>query len=485
MEQSKRRRRRGVILTATGLQKFQAAKMEAEINERRYTLETLSEHTGISIDTLAKVLACESGVDKQTLKLCFNSFGLTLEPEDYYLPAASSSLSQTPSESLPSASVSPDPSAKPSLAPPLIAPSLFEPALLELPEGQVPLYSPLYIERPSIEANCYQTIAQPGALIRIKAPRQMGKSSLLIRILDRATQLGYRSIALSFQLADKAVFQNLDQFLRWFCANMGLGLELPNRVTDYWDELFGSKVSCKMYFEQYLLAKTPQQVVLGLDDIDWLFQYPQLASDFFGLLRTWHEEAKHRPIWQKLRLVVVHSMDVLLPLNVNQSPFNVGLPVELPSLTPLQVVDLAKRHGLGLSSVEPLINLVGGQPYLIRLALYDLRQMVNTTGYIQGYIPGDVSGQTVENVSERQLMQWQIAAPTSIYREHLQKKLWQLQQEPTLLEAFQKVVNHSSPIELELSQAFKLQSMGLVYMQRNQVIVTCALYRQFFRAHLN
>jgi transcriptional regulator with XRE-family HTH domain len=480
MEQSKRRRRRGVILTTTGLQKFQAAKIEAEINERRYTLETLSERTGISIDTLAKVLACESGVDKQTLKLCFNSFGLTLEPEDYYLPVPTSGLSQT-LESLPSASASPGPSAKLSSELPLIAPPLFKPALLELPEGQVPLYSPLYIERPPIEPNCYQTIAQPGALIRIKAPRQMGKSSLLIRILDRATDLGCRSVALSFQLADKAIFQNLDQFLRWFCANMGLGLELPNRVTDYWDELFGSKVSCKMYFEQYLLAKTPQQVVLGLDDVDWLFQYPQLASDFFGLLRTWHEEAKHRLIWQKLRLVVVHSVDVLLPLNVNQSPFNVGLPVELPPLTPLQVADLAKRHGLGLSSVEPLLNLVGGQPYLIRLALYDLQQMINASGHTQD----DVTEQIIENISEYQLLQWQSTAPASIYREHLQKKLWQLQQEPALLEAFQKVVNHSSPIELELSQAFKLQSMGLVYMQRNQVIATCALYRQFLHTHLN
>ena len=47
----------------------------------------------------------------------------------------------------------------------------------EQPEGQVSLDSAFYVERPPIEADCYETILQPGALIRIKAPRQMGKTS--------------------------------------------------------------------------------------------------------------------------------------------------------------------------------------------------------------------------------------------------------------------------------------------------------------------
>lgn len=54
---------------------------------------------------------------------------------------------------------------------------------LENPEGQVPLSSPFYVERPPIETTCYGAIAQPNALIRIKAPRQVGKSSLMSRIL--------------------------------------------------------------------------------------------------------------------------------------------------------------------------------------------------------------------------------------------------------------------------------------------------------------
>lgn len=53
---------------------------------------------------------------------------------------------------------------------------------LEIPEGQVSLDSHLYVKR-GVEQICYQEILQPGACIRIKAPRKMGKTSLMTRIL--------------------------------------------------------------------------------------------------------------------------------------------------------------------------------------------------------------------------------------------------------------------------------------------------------------
>ncbi len=331
----------------------------------------------------------------------------------------------------------------------------------ELPEGQVDLASALYIERPLIEYRCYETMLKPGALIRIKAPRKMGKTSLMARILVQAAKHGCRTVPLSFHLADGTIFQDLDKFLRWFCVNVGLELQLPNQLADYWDEIFGSKISCKAYFEQYLLVETALPLVLALDDIDRLFHYPNLAEDFFGLLRSWHEEAKNRDIWKRLRLIVVHSTEIYLPLNINQSPFNVGLPIELPELTSEQVQDLALRHGVDWSTqqAEQLMALVGGHPYLVRLALYHIWR---------------------QDVTLEQL--WQ-ATPNSdgIYRDHLQRQLWNLQQEPELATAFAQVVTKLTPVELDLVPALKLQSMGLVHLQGNQATPSCKLYYQYFR----
>src|SRR4028119_2296044 len=55
------------------------------------------------------------------------------------------------------------------------------PKALELPEGPVRLNSEFYIERSRMEADCYQQILSRGSMIRIKAPKLMGKTSLLNR----------------------------------------------------------------------------------------------------------------------------------------------------------------------------------------------------------------------------------------------------------------------------------------------------------------
>ena len=90
----------------------------------------------------------------------------------------------------------------------------------EVPQGQVPLDSPFYVERPPIESRCYSEIMKPGALIRITAPRQMGKSSLMARILNYASQQDLQTVWLNFQLFDNQCLANISQFLQQFCLSI-------------------------------------------------------------------------------------------------------------------------------------------------------------------------------------------------------------------------------------------------------------------------
>ncbi|PSF32265.1 serine/threonine protein kinase [Aphanothece hegewaldii CCALA 016] len=443
-QQDKQRRKRGVILTIQGLEKLLQAKTQSEIEDNlgsRYTLEALSEKTGLAVDTLMKVLACEEKVDKQTLKTCFRAFKLILDSKDYFFPEQPLEYKQMFSVGY---AQQPEP---------------------EFPEGQISLDSPFYIERSTIEADCYKAIAQPGSLIRIKAPKRMGKSSLMMRILNDSAQKGYRTVSLNLQLAEKSVLQNLDTFLQWFCAYISAEMQLSIRLNEYWDDLCGSNISCKLYFEQYLLANTEQPIVIGLDEIDCLFLYPELADNFFALLRVWHEEAKNKVIWQKLRLVLVHSTEVYLPLNLNQSPFNVGLPIALPEFTLAQVQDLANRYQLFWSNYEceKLMQLVGGNPYLIHLAIYHIY---------------------CEQTNLEELFTIPFHSDHFIYKEHLQRQLCSLKRtSPDLLKTYAKVILAAQPIELDIIQAFKLQSLGLVRLHNTKVLQSCQLYAQYFREY--
>jgi AAA-like domain len=342
---------------------------------------------------------------------------------------------------------------------------------LESPVGLIPLDSALYVERPPVESRCYEEITRPGALIRIKAPSQMGKTSLMVRILAHAKQQNpteVRTVALSLQRAERCIFNDLDKFLRWFCASITRKLQLPHKFEDYWSETFGSKSNCTAYFEDCLLPDINGLLVLGLDQVEEVFLHPEIADDFFTLLRSWYEEAAYgdsgNPLWQNFRLVIVHSTEVYIPLDINKSPFNVGLAIELQTFTYRQVFNLAQLYKINLSEAElsELMQLVDGHPYLIQQALYHLAQ---------------------QDLTLKQLIQT-AAKDAGIYSNHLHRHLRSLQEHPQLAAAYEEVIKSSSPVELEQVLAFKLHSMGLVKLQGNQVISSCELYRRYFEEAL-
>lgn len=369
----------------------------------------------------------------------------TTEPMNEPVAVVSRKLLATPTRSTVSPTTLPNPIA----------------VVLDMPEGSVSLDSPFYIDRPPIEDECYDTIDRPGALIRIKAPRQMGKSSLMQRVLNHSKQLNQKTACLNFQSADAEYLDNIDLFLQWFCASVSDELGLEEQLEKYWKGVLGSKNKCTNYFQRYLLTTIPEPITLGLDEVDQVFQHPNIAQEFFGLLRAWHEKGKNEPVWQKLRLIIVHSKEVYIPLNINQSPFNVGLPIELPELTAAQVTDLVQRHGLPWSDRETsqLMNIVDGHPYLVRKALYEIAR-------------GNLT-----------LNEFAIAAPTEqgIFGDHLRRHLLNLNADPELAAAMRSVITSEQAIRVDPTLAFKLRSMGLVELQGNDVRPLCNLYRTYFR----
>ncbi|NEO94835.1 MAG: hypothetical protein F6K56_33460 [Moorea sp. SIO3G5] len=209
----------------------------------------------------------------------------------------------------------------------------------------------------------------------------------------------------------------MDKLLQWFCASVGKSLGLSNQLADYWDEVLGSKSNTTDYFENYLLAEAEvdSPLVLGLDEVDMLFQYPEIASEFFSLLRTWYEKAKYGDsrsyIWQNLRLVVVYATEDDAWLNLHES-FNVGLPIALPEFNQEQVQDLARCYGLNWDAdqVAQLMSVVGGYPYLVRTALHQiysqdvtLDQLLPKSATQETVYGEDVGAQFLNRQQNRQL----------------------------------------------------------------------------------
>jgi hypothetical protein len=96
-------------------------------------------------------------------------------------------------------------------------------------------------------------------------------------------------------------------------------------------------------------AKVP--LALALDEVDRVFPIREIASEFLGMLRTWHEDAKTRQLWRQLRLVVLHS-EIYTEVDINQSPFNAGYEVILTDFNQEQVLSLAQRYGLDFATAK-------------------------------------------------------------------------------------------------------------------------------------
>ena len=145
---------------------------------------------------------------------------------------------------------------------------------LEFPDGPLSLNSRFYISRPPVEELAFTEIMEPGSVLRIKAPQNMGKSSLLLRILAYAKELNYQTVSLDFNQSEESLFTDLNRFLRWLCANVSHALGLDCQLDNYWDEEIGSKVSCTIYFQSYILKNTQRPIVLSFNEVNRIFEYP-------------------------------------------------------------------------------------------------------------------------------------------------------------------------------------------------------------------
>ncbi|MEH2236711.1 AAA-like domain-containing protein [Nostoc sp.] len=468
MKQSKSTRRRGIVLTIAGLKRLQAAILAVEKlqnNGNRFTLEDLGDRMNVSTKTLNRLWSLNTGVDQKTLKLCFSAFNLELHREDYAILSEPNNTegSQTSLVSL---------NTQKRFSPPSLSLDSFVTQhhnqlenLWSYPDGPVPLDSPFYVERPPIEELVYREVIQPGCVIRIRAPREMGKTSLVLRLLAFAQMQGYRPVNVNCNQIDSSCLTNLNKLLRSFCWQIATELGIDPKLDDNWDEEIGCKLSCSVYLQSYLLKQSQSPVVLVLNEVDRFFEYPEIAQEFFGLLRSWYEEARQDTNLHKLRLVVVYSTEVYVSLDINRSPFNIGLPISLPEFTEYQVEYLAQRHGLDWTSsneVAQLMSLVGGHPALIRIALYYL---------------------CCQRITLEELIQEAIANG-GIYRYHLWRHWAILQENSSLLNAYVEVVAAKQSIPLNPIHAHKLESLGLITYEGDRILPRCELYRAYFKKQL-
>ncbi len=332
---------------------------------------------------------------------------------------------------------------------------------LTAPGGTVKLRDKLYVRR-AADAQLEHEIVKRGAIITIRAPRQTGKSSLLVRGIQHARTQNARVVALDMQLVDKEHLSTSDSFLRCLAETITRKLRLaPATVEKAWRGALGAQDKLTYFMEDYVLSAAAP-LVLTMDEADILLD-TTFHNDFFALIRAWHNRAAYEEIWDSLTIVLVISTEpYLLISDVTQSPFNVGLKLHLRDFDAAQIRDLNQRHGAPINDGDfaLFMALLGGHPYLTRQALYTM---------------------CVEGITWAELDRG-AARDDGPFGDHLRRQIWLLRAEPELRAALQEVVRHNHCADDEAF--YRLLRAGLVIGNGKECACRCELYQRYFAEKL-
>jgi serine/threonine protein kinase len=347
-------------------------------------------------------------------------------------------------------------------APPLPA---FDPRSLNelvVPGGAVKLRDKLYVER-AADAQLKDQIINWGTTTTIRAPRQTGKTSLLMRGIQYAREQGAHVVFLDFQSFGSEQLASLDLFLQelaeTICDELSLDEEM---VEEAWE---GSRSPLKKllrFMEKHVLPTFERPIVLAMDEADSLLQ-TDFYKDFFGLLRSWHNRRASREAWERLNLVLVISTEPYLLIDdIHQSPFNVGLHLNLTDFDEPQVRTLNLRHGSPISDSDlpQVMALLNGQPFLTRLAMYII--------VTRGMNWADLSQQAADDYGP--------------FGDHLRHQYWTIHDKPDLKNALREIIRTNRCTNE--TALFRLLQSGLIKGSGDVYTCRCDLYKLYFEDKL-
>lgn len=268
--------------------------------------------------------------------------------------------------------------ARPSMPPEPPTPSLRPP-----PEPLPPTagYDPLcYVRHADIERRVISGLAEAGSPVVLLGPARSGKTALLRHVLDAAVHAdhaaGKQSRAVLIEMSTFGLEAQDDDgaFFYELASRLVEGVEGDEAwLEEAWSRaLLTPARRLTWLLKTKVLNTVTERLIIAIESADQLPRF-NVWEHMLGLLRAWAQESKEP--WDRLRIAVAVSTEpTLLREEIHRSPFfNAAMLVRLDDLGEAQVEELQGLYRLrwGAEDRRHLMDLVGGHPYLLRLAMYE------------------------------------------------------------------------------------------------------------------
>lgn len=246
-------------------------------------------------------------------------------------------------------------------------------------QATLPLHAPSYVER-AADRELFEGLLG-GQFCYVLTSRQMGKSSLMVRIAQKLRDRGCE-VAIT-DLAAIGLNVTPEQWYDGLILKIGKALRMEGVLDDFWldHERIGPVQRLFTALREVVLPALPRpraeplpgdatgKLVIFIDEIDLVRGLPFMPYEFFAAIRECYNARVTDPEYNRLTFALLGTAT---PAELIQdpvmTPFNIGRRIDLTDFASEEAVHLARGLGRPEPEASELLQKVlswtNGHPYL-------------------------------------------------------------------------------------------------------------------------